>query len=140
MFFSLGIGWGGLMMFGSYNKFHNKINWDASFVSSMDFFTSIISSVVVFSILGFLSGKLGVPVEDVADAGHGLAFVVYPTALAQLPGSWIWAILFFIMLFFLGLDSEFALLETALTAMYDGYPKLRNHKVPRWLLMIFDPF
>ena len=26
MFFSLGISWGGLMMFGSYNKFHNKIN------------------------------------------------------------------------------------------------------------------
>jgi SNF family Na+-dependent transporter len=25
MFFSLGISWGGLMMFGSYNKFHNKV-------------------------------------------------------------------------------------------------------------------
>ena len=33
------------------------------------------------------------------------------------------------MLFFLGLDSEFALLETALTALYDAFPKLRNHKV-----------
>ena len=34
MFFSLGISWGGLIMFGSYNKFHNKvgkiyaIRWD----------------------------------------------------------------------------------------------------------------
>merc|ERR1712012_1095941 len=35
MFFSLGVSWGGLVMFGSYNKFHNKINWDAAFVSSM---------------------------------------------------------------------------------------------------------
>ena len=26
MFFSLGISWGGLIMFGSYNKFHNKVN------------------------------------------------------------------------------------------------------------------
>lgn len=25
MFFSLGISWGGLIMFGSYNKFHNKV-------------------------------------------------------------------------------------------------------------------
>jgi len=33
------------------------------------------------------------------------------------------------MLFFLGLDSEFALLETVLTAVYDGFPRLRNHKV-----------
>ena len=98
-------------------------------VSSLDFLTSIIASCVVFSILGFLSEKLGVPIESVAEKGQGLAFVVYPTALAYLPGAWIWAVLFFIMLFFLGLDSEFALLETALTAIYDGYPKLRNHKV-----------
>merc|ERR1712018_753508 len=26
MFFALGVSWGGLMMFGSYNKFNNKIN------------------------------------------------------------------------------------------------------------------
>ena len=76
-----------------------------------------------------MSTKLGVPIETVAEKGQGLAFVVYPTALAYLPGAWIWAVLFFIMLFFLGLDSEFALLETALTAIYDGYPKLRNLKV-----------
>ena len=33
MFFSLGISWGGLMMFGSYNKFDNKVR-------SMKFITS----------------------------------------------------------------------------------------------------
>ena len=59
----------------------------------------------------------------------GLAFIVYPEALARLPWPWLWSILFFFMLFFLGLDSEFALLETALTALYDGVPRLRNHKV-----------
>ena len=59
----------------------------------------------------------------------GLAFIVYPEALSRLPLPWLWAVLFFFMLFFLGLDSEFALLETALTALYDGVPKLRNHKV-----------
>jgi len=129
MFFSLGISWGGLMMFGSYNKFNNKINFDANFVSSLDFITSLIASIVIFSVLGFLSEELGVDIENVADAGQGLAFVAYPTALAKLPLPWLWSVLFFMMLFFLGLDSEFALLETALTAMYDGYPRLRNHKV-----------
>jgi SNF family Na+-dependent transporter len=117
------------MMFGSYNKFHNKINIDAAIVSSLDFITSLIASCVIFSVLGALSLELDVDIEHVAEGGQGLAFVVYPEALSRLPGSWIWAILFFVMLFFLGLDSEFALLETALTAMYDGYPKLRNHKV-----------
>ena len=56
MFFSLGISWGGLVMFGSYNKFHNKINIDASIVSSLDFFTSLIASVVIFSVLGHQVG------------------------------------------------------------------------------------
>jgi len=129
MFFSLGVSWGGLIMFGSYNKFHNKIHIDAAIVSSLDFITSIISSCVVFSVLGFLSGQTGIDIKHVAKGGQGLAFVAYPEALASLPLPWLWSILFFLMLFFLGLDSEFALLETGLTALYDGIPALRRHKV-----------
>ena len=129
MFFSLGLSWGGLIMFGSYNKFHNRINVDAAVVSSLDFITSLIASIVIFSVLGHQAHNLGVNVSEVAEGGQGLAFVAYPEALAQLPYPWLWSILFFIMLFLLGLDSEFALLETALTAVYDGYPRLRKHKV-----------
>ncbi len=69
----------------------------------------------------------------------GLAFIVYPEALARLPLPWLWAVLFFFMLFFLGLDSEFALLETALTALYDGVPRLRKHKVV-WRIKMFFYF
>ena len=84
---------------------------------------------MIFSVLGNLSQELGIDIDQVAEAGQGLAFVIYPTALAKLPLPWLWSVLFFFMLFFLGLDSQFALLETALTAMYDGYPILRKHKV-----------
>ncbi len=62
---------GGLMMFGSYNKFHNKIHIDAAVVSTLDFLTSLIASVVIFSVLGFLSVKFGVDVDQVADGGQG---------------------------------------------------------------------
>ena len=106
-----------------------QIHIDASLVSTLDFLTSVIASVVIFSVLGFMAKRLGVSIETVAEGGQGLAFVAYPEALSQLPLAWLWAVLFFFMLFLLGLDSEFALLETALTAMYDGFPKVRKYKV-----------
>ncbi|XP_022235624.1 sodium- and chloride-dependent glycine transporter 2-like [Limulus polyphemus] len=129
LFFSLSVSWGGLIMFGSYNKFYNKVHRDALFVSSLDFITSLIAGIVIFSVLGNMSDKLGIDIKDVVQGGQGLAFVVYPEALSHLPLPQIWSVLFFFMLYLLGLDSEFALLEVFLTAIYDEFPKLRNKKV-----------
>ncbi|XP_022248607.1 sodium-dependent proline transporter-like [Limulus polyphemus] len=129
LFFSLSVSWGSLIMFGSYNKFHNKVHMDAMFVSSLDFLTSLIAGIVIFSVLGNMSEELNIDIKNVAKEGPGLAFVAYPEALSQL--QWLpqlWCILFFFMLFLLGLDSEFALLETFLTAIYDEFPSSRRHK------------
>ena len=91
--------------------------------SILDFVTSIIASIVIFSILGELSLKLKLPIEEVVRGGQGLAFVAYPEAISLLPLPQLWAVLFFFMLYTLGLDSEFALLETVLTGFYDTFPR-----------------
>jgi len=140
MFFSLSVSWGGLIMFGSYNKFHHKVHVTATVISSLDFVTSIIAGVVIFSILGALSKETGVPLDKIVQGGQGLAFIAYPTALARLPVPQVWSIMFFFMLFLLGLDSEFALLETVLTAFYDGIPSLKRFKPIMTFLLCMSCF
>lgn len=60
---------------------------------------------MVFSVLGFAADRAGVPVGEVATAGPGLAYVTYPAAVTMMPASNFWAVIFFVMLFFLGIDT-----------------------------------
>ena len=57
MFLSLSVSWGGLIMLGSYNKFRHQVHYTAFTICSLDFLTSLLSGVVVFSILGHLKNK-----------------------------------------------------------------------------------
>lgn len=53
MFFSLGLGFGGLIALSSYNPVNNNCYKDAVKVSLINFFTSIYAGVVIFAILGY---------------------------------------------------------------------------------------
>lgn len=60
-------------------------------------------------------------------SGTGLAFIVFTEAVKEMPGSQVWAILFFVMLFSLGLSSMFGNVEGVLNPINDL--KL----VPKWI-------
>ncbi|CAK6955535.1 sodium-dependent neutral amino acid transporter SLC6A17-like [Scomber scombrus] len=53
VFFALGLGFGGVIAFSSYNKIDNNCHFDAVLVSFINFFTSILATLVVFAVLGF---------------------------------------------------------------------------------------
>ncbi|XP_070559914.1 sodium- and chloride-dependent glycine transporter 2-like [Ptychodera flava] len=129
IFFSLGPSWGGLLTMASYNKFHNNCLRDSILVPIVNSATSIYCGIAVFSVLGFLAQDTGLPIEDVVRAGPGLVFVVYPEALARIPLAPLWSILFFIMMFTIGLDSQFVMVEGVCSAIVDSYPRvLRKRK------------
>ncbi|XP_033119143.1 sodium- and chloride-dependent neutral and basic amino acid transporter B(0+)-like [Anneissia japonica] len=129
IFFSLSAAWGGLVTLSSYNRFHNNGYFDSVFVSLANCATSIFAGFAIFSVLGHVALEQNKPVPEVVDSGFGLAFIVYPEGLSLLPGSTFWAIIFFLMLITLGLDSQFVSIETVVTAICDGCPSyLRKRK------------
>lgn len=106
VFFSLGPGFGVLLAFASYNKFHNNVHRDALVTSAINSATSFLAGFVIFAVLGYMAHRLNVEVKDIAAEGPGLVFIVYPEAISAMPGGSFWAIIFFLMLLTLGLDSS----------------------------------
>ncbi|XP_002063030.3 sodium-dependent dopamine transporter [Drosophila willistoni] len=128
VFFSLGPGFGVLLAYASYNKYHNNVYKDALLTSFINSATSFVAGFVIFSVLGYMAHTLGVRIEDVATEGPGLVFVVYPAAIATMPASTFWALIFFMMLLTLGLDSSFGGSEAIITALSDEFPKIRRNR------------
>ncbi|XP_077296604.1 glycine transporter [Arctopsyche grandis] len=133
IFFALSPAWGGLITLSSYNKFTNNCYKDSLIVAISNIATSFFAGLVIFSVIGFLAHELDVDVEKVVDQGAGLAFIVYPEVVTRLPISPLWSLLFFVMLLTLGLDSQFALMETVTTAILDRFPNLRERKI--WVVL-----
>ncbi|XP_030014811.1 sodium-dependent dopamine transporter isoform X1 [Sphaeramia orbicularis] len=138
--FSLGVGFGVLIAFSSYNKFSNNCYRDAIITSSINSLTSFFSGFVVFSFLGYMSHKHNVPLDKVARDGAGLVFVIYPEAIATLPGSSIWAVIFFIMLLTLGIDSAMGGMESVITGLIDEFKFLHKHRELFTLFIVVATF
>ncbi|XP_063752903.1 solute carrier family 6 member 4b [Eleginops maclovinus] len=129
IFFSLGPGFGVLLALSSYNPFSNNCYRDAIVTSLVNCFTSFVSGFVIFTVLGYMAEMRQVEVEDVArDKGPSLLFITYPEAIANMMGSTFFAIIFFVMMITLGLDSTFGGLEAIITAVLDEYPDHFSHR------------
>ncbi|UJR37778.1 hypothetical protein I4U23_030470 [Adineta vaga] len=128
-----GIGWGIIPALSSYNRSDYNFYRDIVVTGSTSILTNVFSGFVVFPVLGFMSHKANVSIEQVVSGGPGLAFIVYPKAISLMPFPHFWAITFFFMIFLLGIDSQFVTCESVLTAaldkldqLYDRSPKRRK--------------
>ncbi|KAL4234396.1 Sodium-dependent noradrenaline transporter [Mactra antiquata] len=134
--FSMGCGFGTHIAYASHNKFNNNCYVDCMFTAAVNSFTSIFSGFVVFSYLGYMANRQQKHINHVAQEGPGLVFIIYPEAIATLPGSSAWAIIFFLMLITLGMDSAFGGLEAPLTGLADSFYKVFKSRYYREVLTL----
>ncbi|KAH8396322.1 hypothetical protein KR222_008501, partial [Zaprionus bogoriensis] len=130
-FFSLAVGCGPIIMFSSYNRFNHSIYRDAMIVTTLDTLTSLLGGITIFAILGNLAHNLQVDnIRDVVRSGTGLAFISYPDAISKFQAvPQLFSVLFFFMLFVLGIGSIVALQSTIVTIICDQFKAWKYWKV-----------
>ena len=98
-FFTLSVGMGAMLIYGSYFKKGTKIAGTAISVVSLDTLVALIAAVIIFS-------------AGVEDAGGAkLAFVAMPSVFANMPFGNVWATLFFLLLALAALSSTISMHE-----------------------------
>lgn len=118
IFFTLSLAFGIMIAYASYNEKEDirKTGYVTALSNSL---ISIFSGFVVFAVLGYMATQTGALVSDLSTSGPGLAFVVFPEALSLMPWANFFAVLFFLTLLSLGIDSAFSLVEAVNTTIFD---------------------
>ncbi|MES1943233.1 sodium:neurotransmitter symporter [Salinisphaera sp. PC39] len=117
-FFSLSLGLGALITYGSYMTRDDNLAADAGMITGLD------------TLIAFLAGLVILPAVFAAgvapDQGPALTFITLPTVFAQMPAGQIFSTLFFVLLAIAALTSAVSLLEVIVTYIKDEHG-LRRH-------------
>ena len=104
-FFSLGLGMGSIMVYGSYLPSDVSIARSSLFVIAADTLVALLAGIAIFPLV-FANGLT-------PSMGPGLIFETLPIAFGQMPGGWLFGMLFFALIFFAAITSSVALIEPA---------------------------
>lgn len=102
-FMSLSLGVACLVTYASYFDDDTSLTRDAVIIASLDTLVAILAGIVIFpAVFSF-----GMEPE----AGPKLVFEILPAVFQQMVGGHVWAVLFFVLLFFASLTSTISLSE-----------------------------
>ncbi len=116
-FFSLGVGAGIFMAYGSYVPKGTSVPKTMMITGVMDTFVSLIAGLAIFPFV-FAYGL------SVAQ-GPGLFFLTLPLAFGAMPFGHIVGFLFFILVFFAALSSSIGMLEVSISRFKEIWPGIR---------------
>ncbi|NCC51524.1 MAG: sodium-dependent transporter [Spartobacteria bacterium] len=110
-FFSLSLGMGAIITYGSYLKKDSNIFMSSLSIVALDTLVALMAGLAMFPAV-FARGF------DPA-VGPGLVFQVLPTVFNQIPLGWFWMLLFFMLLLVAALTSGISLLEVVTAYFVD---------------------
>ncbi len=117
-FFTLSLGMGALITYGSYLRQDDDIVAASGIISGLDTAVALMACMIMFPIVFSAGGE--------ASAGPGLVFVSMPLAFIQMPGGYILGIMFFVLLLFAALTSAISLLEVVAATIIDKFGARRG--------------
>ena len=116
-FFTLSLGMGTMMVYGSYVPSEAKIGSTVATIVALDTVVAISAGLVIFPLV-FVNNL------DVAQ-GPGLMFVTMPLAFGQLPFGSIFGSVFFLLVSFAAITSAISLTEPAISYLVEKYNSKR---------------
>ena len=120
-FFTLSIGMGSMMIFGSYIDKSRTLLGESINIALLDTFVAIIAGLIIFpSCFAF-------NVEP--DSGPSLIFITLPNVFTSMKGGRIWGSLFFLFMTFAALSTVIALFENILTCCVEKFNITRKKAV-----------
>jgi NSS family neurotransmitter:Na+ symporter len=130
-FFSLSLGMGAVITYGSYLSSQERILTAAFWIVFIDTAVALLAGFAIFPSV-FAMGLS--PAE-----GPGLVFHVIPAVFARMPGGQFFAILFFLLLFLAAVTSSISLLEVVTAYLIDerGWSRRRAVLVMGTAIAIF---
>ncbi len=111
-FFTLGLGMGAIMVYGSYLPKNISIAKTTLIVAGADTIVALLAGLAIFPIV-FANGLE-------AGSGPGLIFQSLPLAFGNMTGGWLFGLLFFLLLFFAALSSSISLIEPAVAFLVEN--------------------
>lgn len=130
IFFSLSIAFAIMITYSSYLPKKSDITNNAFITGFANSGFELLAGIGVFAALGFMAVQQNVAVADVASDGVGLAFVIFPEIINQMPflGN-VFGLLFFLSLVLAGITSLVSISETYIAGMADKFNMPRSKAV-----------
>lgn len=131
IFFSLSVLFGVMVAYASFLPEDSDSTTDTIIIGFADAGISFLAGFAVFGTLGYMARVTGTIIPEMTGlTGVMLAFVTYPEAILQLPGGValqaIFGLSFFVMLFTLGIDSAFSIVEGIVVGLEDKFGWVRS--------------